>query len=86
MSVTIQNIAGGCRHTSRTLNTLAKFVATNPVFGGYVIASGKTAEAQAVVSFAESARRDVGKNDWDAVIERCCEWADASYQDEAMEQ
>lgn len=86
MNVTIQNIAGGDRRTFRAPTALAKFVATNPVFGGYKIVSGETDEAMAVVRYAESAQRDVGKNDWAAVVERCCEWIDAESRDEAMEQ
>jgi hypothetical protein len=85
MNITIENIAGGSRCTFRKLSTMARYIAQNPVFGGYNIVCGETDESLAIVRYAEAARREVGRNDWDAVVNQAITWFDSESADEAMQ-
>lgn len=87
MQFTIENIAGGNHHTFRKLTSAAKYIANNGVFGGYrIVGDAVTPDTEydnalAVVRYAEAARRDVGKNDWDAVVDTCIAWFEAESAD-----
>ena len=89
MKFQIQNIAGGSRHECRTLNGAARFIAQNPVYGGYKIVGDKVSPdsdydaALAVVRYASAARAKIRRDDWSAVVDQCIRWFDGESADEA---
>jgi len=87
MQFTIENIAGGNHITFRKLTSAAKYIANNGVFGGYrIVGDAVTPDSEydsalAVVRYADAARREVGKDDWESVVETCISWFDAESAD-----
>ena len=90
MKFEIQNRAGGGRRNFRTLTGAARFVAQNPVFGGYEIAGASPDSdreaVQAVIQYAESARREIGRNDWPSVVEQCIRWSEPEPEEDDGDQ
>ena len=82
MKFQIQNMAGGNLHECRTLTGAARFIAQNPVYGGYEIVGDKVSPddeydaALAVVRYASAARAKIRRDDWPAIVEQCVRWFD----------
>lgn len=88
MKFTIENIAGGSIGTFRTLTGAAKYIARNPVFGGYrtvgVVQESDKHSIEAIVLWAESAAREYTQNrhtprtakDWNEVVRIAIGFAD----------
>lgn len=87
MKFALENIAGGGQHACRTLTGAARYVARNPVYGGYRIVGDRVQPESdydavlAVTRYAEAARMEIGREDWEAVVDLCVTWFGDDHED-----
>lgn len=77
MRIVIENKAGGSHKAFNKLSSLAKYVAKNPVLGGYIVVNDVPedvlVDAKKVIDYASIAASR--SKDWEEVVEICLDEA-----------